>query len=510
MTLTRSLPEALAAYRWPPSTEEIARSIGLAPTDIVRFDGNVAPAPPVSARPGTVARALADVNEYDRGRYQELREAIAARHDVTVDQIVLGAGSDELIVVCARAFATGGRVAAVPTPTYSMYRFAAIMAGAEFVTSPEGADLVFVCRPNNPTGELVDVPTVDGQLVVDEAYAEYAGVDALDLVAEGAIVLRTFSKAHGLAGARVGYAVCDVHRARVLASRLPPLSVSSLAASLALASLRDPPDVTDQVAERERLAGELAIRGLTPTTSHTNFLYVPMDDPDGWRASLLPFGVVVRVFPGAVRISVRDRDDDDLLLAAIDAAHGSAPLPDGVLRRRRVTAETRIDVRVRVRGASRVHIDTDSGLYDHLLHQLAFHGGLDLRVVGVGDHETGEHHTVEDAMRAVGDALDFALGDRRGLTRYGEARVPMDEALAHAVIDLSGRPVSRIRIEPDPGMASHALESLAQAARLTLHVDAHGDNAHHVAEAAFKAVGRALAVALHPWGREVPSTKGAL
>jgi histidinol-phosphate/aromatic aminotransferase/cobyric acid decarboxylase-like protein/imidazoleglycerol phosphate dehydratase HisB len=507
---SRPVPDVKVAYQWPPSNDQIASDVGLYPSDILRFDGNVSPAPPASARPATVARALADVNEYDRGRYRELREAIATHHGVATNQVVLGAGSDELIVVCARTFAAGGTVATVPVNSYSMYRFAAGMADAQMVPDPASADLVYVCRPNNPTGELPDVPEVDGQLVIDEAYAEYAGVDALDHVESGAIILRTFSKAHGLAGARVGYAICDQRRADILSSRLAPLSVSSLSAGLALASLRDPPDVSAQVQERERLRSELATLGLHAERSYTNFLYVPTDTPDEWRAALLPHGVVIRCFPGAIRISVRDRDDDDVLLDAIRAVKCNGTVSDSVIRHRRVTAETRIDVRLRLRGDGRVLVDTGSGLYDHLLQQLAFHGGLDLRAVGVGDHETGDHHTVEDLMRSFGDAFDRALGDRRGITRYGESRIPMDEALAHAVIDLSGRPVSRISIVPDPGMATHALDSFAQNARLTLHVDATGDNSHHVAEGAFKAVGRALAVALSPSGHEVPSSKGSL
>jgi len=506
----RQTPAPLDAYQWPPSSAEIADALGLRESDIIRFDGNVAAAPSPFARPSTVARALADINEYDRGRYHELRAAIAESHGVNLDQIVLGAGSDELIVLAARTFAPGGTIATVPTNSYSMYRFAATMAGATVIDDPAAADLVYVCRPNNPTGEMVDVPSVTGQLVIDEAYAQYAGVDALNLVDTGAIVLRTFSKAHGLAGARVGYAVCDATRAAILSSRLAPLSVSSLSASLALASLRHPPDVSAQIAERGRLASELAALGLNATTSFTNFLYVPVEDPQKWRDELVAFGIVIRVFPGAIRISVRDRDDDDVLLDAIRAVQKGVEMPSDVVRQRRVTAETRIDVRLRLRGEGRVLVDTGSGLYDHLLQQLAFHGGLDLRLVGVGDLETGDHHTVEDMMRAFGDALDRALGDRRGIVRYGEARIPMDETIAHAVVDLSGRPLSRVAITPDPGMAAHALESLAQNAKMTLHVNSTGNNDHHAAEGAFKAVGRALAMALALDGGQVRSTKGSL
>lgn len=181
-----------------------------------------------------------------------------------------------------------------------------------------------------------------------------------------------------------------------------------------------------------------------------------------------------------------------------------------MLRHRRATAETVLSVRLRVPGEGRVYVNTGLGFYDHMLQQLAFHGGMDLRLEGVGDLETGDHHMVEDMMRTFGEALDEALGDRRGLTRYGEARVPMDEALAHAVVDLSGRATANITITPDPGMAVHAFESLAQTARITLHVTATGENAHHVAEASFKAVGRALAQAFTPDGSLIRSTKGSL
>ena len=503
-------PVALDAYQWPPSNEAIAAKVGLDPRSIIRFDGNVPPTPPASARPAALARALADINEYDRGRYEPLRQAIATHHDVGLDQVSLGAGSDEFIVLLARIFAEGGTVATVPATSYSMYRYAALMAGATVIDDPTKADLVFVCRPNNPTGELPDIPEVPGQLIIDEAYAQYAGVDALDRVDGGAIVLRTFSKAYGLAGARVGYAIATPALSAVISSRQAPLSVSSLSASLALAAIATPGDVSGQIAERERLTAELSALGLVPLRSYTNFLYIPMDDPQDIVDRLMPYGVMVRAFTGGLRISVRDELDDNVLLDALRAELLGEVMPAPALRHRRATAETLLSVRLRVPGEGRVYVNTGEGFYDHMLQQLAFHGGMDLRLEGVGDLETGDHHTVEDMMRTFGEALDMALGDRRGLTRYGEARVPMDEAIAHAVVDLSGRATANISISPDPGMAAHAFESLAQTARITLHVTASGDNAHHVAEAAFKAVGRALAQAMTRDGTLVRSTKGSL
>jgi imidazoleglycerol-phosphate dehydratase len=211
-----------------------------------------------------------------------------------------------------------------------------------------------------------------------------------------------------------------------------------------------------------------------------------------------------------MRISVRDELDNDVLLDALRSVLFDTPTPAQALRYERNTAETLLRVRLRVPGQGRVFVSTGAGFYDHMLQQLAFHAGMDLRLEGVGDLETGDHHTVEDMMRTFGEALDLALGDRKGLTRYGEARVPMDEALAHAVVDLSGRATAAVSVTPDEGMVAHAFESLVQTARITLHVTATGTNAHHVAEASFKAVGRALAQALTKDGALVRSTKGSL
>jgi imidazoleglycerol phosphate dehydratase HisB len=350
--------------------------------------------------------------------------------------------------------------------------------------------------------------------VVDEAYFEYAGDTAVPLIEDDVVVIRTFSKAFGLAGARVGYALASREIAAELNRRQAPLPVSTLSAALALAALEDPPDVSDELEERERLARGLRALGLEPLPSWTNFLFVHVPDPLATAEALLRSGVVVRTFAEGIRITVRDREDDDVLLEALARSlDRPAPVAEAGGRRvrhLRATAETRIVVRLALDGAGRVRVSTGAGLYDHLLEQLAFHGGLDLVLEGVGDLETGEHHTAEDAALALGQALDRALGDRRGIARYGDAVVPMDDALARAAVDLGGRPFAELRIEPDPGLAQHVLQSLAQAARMSLHVDAEGRDAHHTAEAAFKAVGRALRVALRRESTGIPSTKGTM
>ncbi len=508
----RALARDFAPYRWAPPSDEVAALAGIDVSQVVRFDQNTPLLPLPSTRPGAIAGALARVSGYPAGGYRELRRAIAGYAGVAPENVVLGAGADDLILLCARAFAGPGDAVAIPDePTYPLFRIAAQLAGA--VVDGESPAVTFACRPNNPTGDLPRLPAAR-PLVVDEAYFEYSGETAASLLDDDVVVLRTFSKAFGLAGARVGYALAATERAAELNARQAPAPVSTLSAALAVAALAAPPDVKPALDERERLAGALRALGLEPAPSHANFLFVPVEDGLALGEALLRQGLVVRAYSHAVRATVLDPEDDDLLVEALARIldRPSPVAPPGARRARRVraTAETRIAVRIALDGASRVRVATGAGLYDHFLEQLAFHAGLDLVLEGAGDLETGDHHTAEDAALALGEALDAALGDRRGIARYGDAAVPMDDALARAGVDLGGRPYAELRIEPDPGLAAHVLASLAQAGRLAIHVDASGRDPHHTAEAAFKAVGRALRAALRVEATGIPSTKGLL
>ena len=186
----------------------------------------------------------------------------------------------------------------------------------------------------------------------------------------------------------------------------------------------------------------------------------------------------------------------------------------------RETRETRIGVAVDLDGSGVASIATGVGFYDHLLTSLAHHSLIDIDVTAAGDLEVDEHHTVEDVALALGATISDALGDRAGIARFGAARVPMDEALAQCALDLSGRPYAVIDLpfrgqrlgELSTQLVEHALASFAQAAGATLHLDAKGRNDHHLAEAAFKALARALrmAVAIDPRRSGVASTKGSL
>ncbi|MDR0366472.1 MAG: imidazoleglycerol-phosphate dehydratase HisB [Bifidobacteriaceae bacterium] len=191
----------------------------------------------------------------------------------------------------------------------------------------------------------------------------------------------------------------------------------------------------------------------------------------------------------------------------------------------RETAESSVEVTLNLDGTGRSEIATGVGFYNHMLTALSKHSLIDLTVAASGDLDVDVHHTVEDVAIAIGQALRQALGDKRGISRFGEATVPLDEALAQAVVDVSGRPYFVQSGEPEGlafaligghftgALASHVFESIAHGSGICLHMRVlAGRDPHHIVEAQFKALARALraAVALDPRVSGVPSTKGTL
>src|SRR5881392_1664565 len=282
----RALAPDFRPYSWATPTDEVAALAGIDVAQVIRFDQNTAPQPLPSSRPGTIARALAGINNYPPGGYKELHRAIADYNGVDPENVVLGLGA----------------AIAIPEPlTYPLYRIAAQLAGAR--VGDDDPVLTFTCRPNSPTGEIRALPDAR-PLVVDEAYFEYWGETALPLIEDGdVIVLRTFSKAFALAGARVGYALSSRELAQELYARQAPAPVTSLSAALAVAALASPPDVTPVVEERERLASSLRAIGLEPLPSNTNFLFVPVENGHELSDRLLRQGLVVRAYDDGIRIT---------------------------------------------------------------------------------------------------------------------------------------------------------------------------------------------------------------
>jgi len=189
--------------------------------------------------------------------------------------------------------------------------------------------------------------------------------------------------------------------------------------------------------------------------------------------------------------------------------------------RSRITKETSIEIRLDLDGSGQTNVATGLPFFDHMVDQLGRHGGFDLELIATGDLQVDAHHTVEDVGIALGECLREALGDKAGVRRFASMSLPLDEALVEVALDLSGRPYLHYDIDPgseplgtppfDPQLAEEFWRAFATTAGITLHVVlVRGKNTHHILEASFKAVARALRDAIRVEGTEVPSTKGVL
>ena len=314
-------------YKWQPTTAEIAASAGIAPDQVERFDHNTSPFPTPWAVE-TAARALSELNEYPAANYRTLREAASVLTGLGPEQIVPGAGADELILLCGKAFLTRGDTAVATTPTYPLYEISTVQAGAvlqpvpaaaprfdfpvdDMVKAARDADLVWICAPSNPIGNAVadqDVDAViaatDGLVVIDAAYAEFSGTDWSVRVARhhNVIVLRTMSKAYGIAGARVGYAMAHPDLIAAIDGIRPPGSISSVSVGLGIAALQNPAAMHATVASvtelREDLAESLQQLGLRVLPSETNFVLCEVGaHAPAVAGHLMAEGLVVRKFP---------------------------------------------------------------------------------------------------------------------------------------------------------------------------------------------------------------------
>jgi histidinol-phosphate/aromatic aminotransferase/cobyric acid decarboxylase-like protein/imidazoleglycerol phosphate dehydratase HisB len=512
---------------------------GLPEGRLRRFDMNLSPVPPAWYGRAVATLGRVPVHTYPDATYLGLRDAVAEHTGFDSECVVLTGGADEAVQLCALLALRPGDEAHVRRPFYSWYGNATRLAGAKLVHEPSPAvRLWWSCVPHNPTGADAtedDLRERDGLVVIDQAYVEFGGRDLSPLVRDrpNTVVVRTFSKAFALAGARIGYVLAPPAIARRLDAIRPPASISSFSVALAGIALREAGEMRARaaatVAERDRMATALRSAGLGVRDSCANFLLVDVGEPAAAVSKrLLEQGLVVRTFADPllaeqIRISPATPADDDALLAALGAAVESPPTVGsariGTAERR--TAETDVRCRVALDGSGQAAVSTGIGMLDHMLTALAAHSLIDVELTCTGDLWVDEHHTVEDVAIVLGQALDGALGDRSGIARFGDARAPLDEALAHATVDLGGRGVAAIelpfagdRIGALPGsLVPHFFDTLARSGRLGIHLSGAGVDDHHVLEAAFKALARALRAAVAEDPRRagaIPSTKGSL
>jgi histidinol-phosphate aminotransferase len=361
-----ALAGPLPTYDWEPTTDFLAAKYGLPREAIVRYDVNTSPLPP-DLSDVLAAPFVPVLSEYPPSDYAALVDAAATAYGVGTDELLPTAGADEALDLSARAFLREGSVAIAAVPTYAMYRIVTEQRGATFRGVPRlapehgfgldlgamagaarQADLVWLCEPNNPTGqaepgeriiELLDQVAADAAadrraapaVVVDEAYAEFTGASLLRLRERypRLVVVRTLSKAHALAGVRVGFAAASrATLAPVMAYRAPA-SVSTVSAALATAALRRPELAAANVAriamQRARLTDELSAIGWRPYPSQVNFMLFQFSSPGaavGAAETLLRSGLVPRTFGSdhpladCLRLTVRSAAENDRLIAA--------------------------------------------------------------------------------------------------------------------------------------------------------------------------------------------------
>lgn len=346
-------------YRWQPTTKEIAERYGLLESEVIRFDHNTSPFPTAWAAP-LVMPLAPGLNEYPGASYRPLREAAAAYHGVDVDNVVPGAGIDELILLVARTFLGRSRRGTAITPGYPLYEIATLQTGADFIAVPfeppgfgfprraigeaaETSDVTWLCVPHNPTGGRFDDGDIErvildakGVVVIDAAYAEFAGDRWASWVErhDNLIVCATLSKAFGLAGARVGVALAQPELAAELDGHRPPGSISSLSAALAVEALSTPSRMERNVEliirRRDELAAALRDIGIGVLPgSRTNFVLCEVGDTShDLAASLIREGLVIRTYPDEseighfIRLTARSRGENERLLTAMERLLG--------------------------------------------------------------------------------------------------------------------------------------------------------------------------------------------
>ena len=548
LALRLARPEVLALPPFDIGTRAVA---GLA--DVISLDANENPFQPLGS-----SGLDAGINRYPEPQPARLLQVMVGLYGVTSAELVVTRGADDAIDLLVRAFCRAGEdCVLVATPTFSAYAHFARLQGArvaetrltpDFDLDPAafivaaraaaGLKLAFICSPNNPTGNLVPTSQVleiadalpETIVVLDEAYIEFSDLESL--AAEAAkrpnlVVLRTLSKAYGLAGARIGAAIANAELIGVLRRALPPYPLPTLSIEAALAALAPARRAVHEErierikAERSRVAERIAASPLVRKvrSGGGNFLFLEVEDAPALARRLDQAGIRVRfrenAARGGVRLTIGTREENDAALSAFGVDVESRPARRAEIARD--TNETRIAVALDLDRPGPRRIGTGIAFYDHMLDQVAAHGGFSLILSCEGDVEVDGHHSIEDCAIAFGTALARALGERRGISRFGFA-LPMDEAEAQVLVDLSGRPssvfdgrfeASHIGAYPTE-MTTHVFRSLADSLGASIHVRVSGENDHHKTEACFKALGRALRQAIRVEGDAVPSTKGML
>lgn len=518
-------------------------------------------------------------NRYPDPLHIDLRSKLGEMKGVNSENIIVGNGSDEVIDMMFRTFCHPEKDNVISvSPSYGMYKVSASIHDIEYRTvllnedfslktnellkqADRKSKLMFICSPNNPTGNRFADEDIEfllrefkGLVVIDEAYADFnnkeSWVKKMDRF-PNLVVLQTLSKAFGLAAIRLGMGFATQQVIDLMLKVKPPYNVNAFTQQKALDALENENIALARI-ERILENRDMLIRQLNeipgivkvfPTDA--NFFLIKVDKPDELYHYLVESGIIVRnrskepLCSGCLRISVGTEEQNILLLDALKSYYRNLPpinkistllekqdnKPDilATITRKttksRKTAETQITVEIDLDGKGQSEVDTGLGFFDHMLDQIARHSGCDLKVKVEGDLHVDEHHTLEDTAITLGEAFHDALGDKKGIERYGFA-LPMDESAALVLLDFGGRPdlvweaeFKREKIGELPTeMFKHIFKSFAIGAKCNLYIKAKGENEHHKIEAIFKGLARSIrqAIKREPGADFLPSTKEML
>lgn len=515
----------------------------------VQLDANENPQQPYGNETG-------ELNRYPEPQPEKLRQKLADLYGIAIENLLLTRGMDEGIDLLIRSFCRPYQDAiAITPPTFGYYEVAATINGAliaklpleqdflpnwEQLSTLKNTKLIFLCSPNNPTGQLI--PLADIQLlcqryqgvslvVVDEAYIEFSDSEsATTLLAtcRNLVVMRTLSKAYALAGNRLGAVIAHADIIALLRKVISPYPIPRPCTESALRSLTpiglaySKAGIEKIKQQRDYLLMQLRrspkIKQIYPSAA--NFLLVIAVNAECLYQELKSQGIVVRKrmqdIPEALRITVGSAQDNQLLLTALGLTTATAK-PIRQACRMRKTQETEVLCELRIDDKGESDIQTGIGFFDHMLEQLARHSGISLTIHALGDTHIDVHHTVEDVAIVLGMALKAALNNKRGIQRYGFV-LPMDEAEAKVSIDLGGRgycdfnaTFSSMQVGTFPvEMIQHFFATFSDHLGAAVHIAVTGNNTHHMIEAIFKCTAMALRQAVMIRDEQLPSTKGVL
>jgi histidinol-phosphate aminotransferase/imidazoleglycerol-phosphate dehydratase/histidinol-phosphatase len=530
-----------------------ARSMYQDDEGMIYLDANEIPYEPYVGADG--------LNRYIAQQPDKMTKNVASLYDISTRNLMISRGADEAIDILIRTFCEPKKdEIIICPPTFPMYAQSAMVNQVLVKEVPlkrnfqldikkiskkitKKTKIVFICSPNNPTANVMDKDDIlslakghpDIIIAVDETYNEFTGVGGLDEYLyefENLMLFRTLSKSFASAGLRCGFAIGHADLIDLMKKVLAPYPISAPVAK-EVNRILEPNNqarmkkIRSEILEtRDWFCVELEKLSEVQKIylSDCNFILAKVKDASKFYSKALESGIILRDqssqkgLKNVIRISIGTRHEMETLLSVLNGEK-VATTKNRMAKVTRNTNETKISVAVNLDQLSPVSISTGIGFYDHMLEQIAKHGGFSLQLECDGDLEIDPHHTIEDCAIALGQALTQALGDKRGIGRYGFS-LPMDEANAQALLDLSGRyflkfdgdfPAENVGDLPCD-MIEHIFRSLAENMQMNCHISVEGENAHHMVEACFKAFGRALRQAIKFDGDKeaLPSTKGML